>query len=263
MVWMLLAVAFAAGLIAWPFLHNAREQRRLRTLQVRPIEPARWAMLRAALPVLDRLSPELRALYELRLKEFLAYKRYYGCDGLEVSEDMRWLIAAQACLLVLRPESGTFPSLRSVLVYPSVFEVPPMPAPVEFGEFELVDDEADERIGESHDSGRVILSWADVEAALDGDPVNVVVHEFAHQLDASDAGAPQLSDYTRWSAVMQAEYDRLHERASPVLDDYGLEGPGEFFAVASEAYFQQGAAFKRCHASLYELLRGFYRIDTA
>ena len=61
MAWMLLAVAFAAGLIAWPFLHNAREQRRLRALQARPIEPARWAMLRAALPVLDRLSPELRA----------------------------------------------------------------------------------------------------------------------------------------------------------------------------------------------------------
>lgn len=262
MIWLLLASAFAAGLIAWPFLQNAREQRRHRALAAQPLPPDEWAFLEDALPLLKRLDPALRQRFERHYKTFLAYKRFYACAGLELDEAMKRLIAAQACLLLLRPDAQTFPGLRSILVYPGAFEVPPESAPVEFGDFELVDDTPQERIGESHDSGRVVLSWEDVEAALDGDPVNVVVHEFVHQLDDSDLGAPQLTDYRQWSAVMQAEYDRLHEAPSPVLDDYGLEGPGEFFAVASEAYFQQGAALRRHHPELHALLRQFFLIET-
>jgi Mlc titration factor MtfA (ptsG expression regulator) len=112
----------------------------------------------------------------------------------------------------------------------------------------------------------VILSWEDVEAALEGDPVNVPAHEFAHQLDDENPGhegAPLLADYTRWSKVMAAAYDTLCRKGSKVLDDYGTEGPSEFFAVATEAYFQSGAALRKHHRELYELLRDYYLLDTA
>lgn len=168
------------------------------------------------------------------------------------------LIAGMACLLILRPDAKCFPRLQSVLVYPEAFWVH-HPEPDELG---LVSDDPELNIGESWEDTRVILSWEDVEAALAGDAVNVAVHEFAHQLDAGE-GAPQLPDYSRWSAVMQAAYKELCDKGSPVLDDYGSEGPGEFFAVATEAYFQSGSQLKAHHAALYELLRDFYRLETA
>ena len=120
------------------------------------------------------------------------------------------------------------------------------------------------QVGESQDWGRVILSWEDVEAALEGDEVNVPAHEFAHQLneESPHEGAPRLADYTRWSKVMTAAYEELCEKGSPVLDEYGTEGPGEFFAVATESYFQRGRELRRHHRDLYELLRDYYLLET-
>ncbi len=206
-----------------------------------------------------RLAPVLRARFDQRVEEFLAHKQFYGCNGLVVTETMRSLTAGLACLLVLRPQAQVFPRLRSVLLYPSAFLVPQR-EPDEFG---LVSDEPQEQIGESWEDQRVVLSWADVETALEGDAVNVVAHEFAHQLDIGQ-GFPAGVDPARWAPVMQREFERLQRhRRPPVLDTYGAEGPEEFFAVATEAFFQRGADLKLHHGELYELLRDFYCLETA
>jgi Mlc titration factor MtfA (ptsG expression regulator) len=226
-----------------------------------PLPERLRALLAARLPHWDRLTPELRARFEPRVVEFLDRKKFYGCNDFAVTEEMRVLIAGMACLLILRPDARVYPNLRSVLLYPTAFWVR-HEEPDEVG---VVYEDEVLQVGESQDWGRVILSWEDVEAALDGDPVNVPAHEFAHQLndESPHEGAPLLADYTRWSQVMGAAYQELCERGSPVLDDYGSEGPAEFFSVATEAYFQSGRALKRNHRELYELLREYYLIETA
>jgi Mlc titration factor MtfA (ptsG expression regulator) len=223
--------------------------------------PERWhALLTARVPHVERLAPELRARFEVRVMEFLGAKKFYGCNGLAVTEEMRVLIAGMACLLILRPDARVYPHLRSVLLYPTAFWVRHQ-EPDEIG---VVYEDEVLQVGESQEWGRVILSWEDAQAALAGDPVNVPAHEFAHQLneESPHEGAPLLADYTRWSKVMAAAYEGLCDRGSPVLDDYGTEGPGEFFAVATEAYFQGGRELKRHHRELYDLLRDYYLLDT-
>lgn len=205
-----------------------------------------------------RLTPPLRQRFEAQVGEFLRSKRFYGCSGLAVTDEMRLVIAGMACLLILRPGARVFPELRSVLLYPTAFWVR-HEEPDDIG---LVYDEEVLQLGESQEWGRVVLSWEDVEAALAGDPVNVVVHEFAHQLDEGE-GAPALRDHARWSTVMKQAYEELCARGSQVLDEYGTEGPAEFFAVATESYFQQGAALREHHPALYDLLKGYYLVATA
>lgn len=253
-------VALAIGLFfVWRRLRRPRE----------PDDDARgspleWKdLLDDRLPQVARLSAEQRARFHALVERFLREKRFVGCAGLEVTDEMKALVAGMACLLVLRPGARLFPELKQVLIYPGPFLVP-VTEPDELG---LVPDEPEERIGESWGGDRVILSWPDVEAALDGDEVNVVVHEFAHQLDdesAAGEGAPVLTDYTRWSEVMQAEFERLRRHRRPlVLDPYGAESPAEFFGVVTEAFFQRGADLARHHPALYSVLRDYYGFDTA
>ena len=218
-------------------------------------------LLHERLPHCAKLPPELRARFEPRVVEFLSKKRFYGCDGLSVTDEMRVLVAGQACLMILREDARVYPALRSVLLYPTAFWVR-HEEPDEAG---VVYEDEVLQVGESQEWGRVILSWEDCEAALAGDPVNVPAHEFAHQLDEENPateGAPLLADYARWSQVMGEAYERLRKKGSAVLDDYGCEGPAEFFAVASEAYFQSAARLKRHHRDLFELLKDYYLLDT-
>jgi len=220
------------------------------------------ALLEKRLPQYRLLNEALRERFHARVAEFLAKKRFYGCNDLQVTAEMRVLIAGMACLLILRPEARVYPRLRSVLLYPTAFWVR-HEEPDDIG---VVYEDEVLQVGESQDWGRVILSWEDAEAALEGDPVNVPAHEFAHQLDDENpgsAGAPRLADYSQWSQVMTSAYDTLRRKGSPVLDDYGTEGPAEFFAVATEAYFQSGRALKKHHPALYGLLHDFYLVDTA
>jgi Mlc titration factor MtfA (ptsG expression regulator) len=228
-----------------------------------PPFPRAWHRLfERRLPHYMRLSPVQRGLLQQRVQVFLRDKRFHGCNGLEVSEEMRVLIAGLACLLILRPDAHVYPRCSAVLLYPEAFWV----RHAEPDELGLVDDDPDLQIGESWRGDRVILSWADVEAALTGDAVNVVAHEFAHQLDDENPGsegAPRLPDYARWSKVMQAAFDELCERGSEVIDDYGSAGPAEFFAVVVEAYFQRGTELRRDHAPVYQVMRDYFGVETA
>lgn len=231
-----------------------------------PLPEALEQRLDTAIGLRAQLSPALQALHLQQVQRFLTTKRFIGCGGLTMIDDMRIAIAGMACLLALRPGAGLFPAVRSVLVYPSAFLVP-IDTPDELG---LVSDQPEERIGESWTGDRVILAWDEVQAALTGDASNVVVHEFAHQLDDETpalAGVPALADvrgYQGWAEVMEREYQRLRQhRRPPVLDPYGAESPEEFFSVASEAFIQRGAELARHHAELYRLLAGYYGFETA
>lgn len=241
---------------AWLWRHWSRP------VPVEPLREAERERLARWLPIVATLTPTQRERHAAQVAQFLADKQFYGCNGLDVSPDMALAIAGTACLLTVRRQGPPYPALRSVLVYPDAFRVRD-PEPDELG---LVFDEGVELSGESWDGQRIIVSWADVEAALDGDPVNVVAHECAHQLDdeAPQAeGAPLLADYDEWSRIMQAEYDRLCEHGSPVIDDYGCESPAEFFAVCVESYLQRGAELAHHHPALYGLLCSHFQLNTA
>lgn len=222
-------------------------------------------------PYYRHLPPEDRQELHGLMQVFLAEKHFEGCGGLEMTDEIRVTIAAQACILLLHRDTDFYPGLFSILVYPDAYL-----APVDDNDPSGArSDDVEEYTGESWDRGALVLSWKDV---LDGagdvrDGYNVVFHEFAHQLDSengSDDGVPRLprpSMYAAWSRVLGREYRRLVkdvERCRPtLLDDYGAEHPAEFFAVVTEFFFEMPVELERRHPELYGELRKFYRQDPA
>jgi len=217
------------------------------------------------------LSEEDRLELEGHILVFLAEKDFEGCNGLEVTDEIRVTIAAQACLLLLHRDTDYYPTLRSILVYPGAY-LARVTEPVGHG---VVREGVSVRLGESWRQGSVILSWDDVlrGAADIHDGQNVVLHEFAHQLDQEEGSAdgapvlPKRSLYVAWARVLGAEYTRLLKDAGrghkTVLNKYGAVNPAEFFAVATECFFEKAHQLKRKHPELYEELRLFYRQDPA
>jgi Mlc titration factor MtfA (ptsG expression regulator) len=188
-----------------------------------------------------------------------------------MTDEIKVTVAAQACLLVLGMNHNGFDRVRSVLVYPRGFR-DPQEHPGPMG---VVDGQGSACLGQSWYRGPVILSWADVREGgrNPGAGHNLVFHEFAHQLDMLDGvinGTPPLGgpqEQARWKEVMTAEYRRLaqasaHGRAT-LLDQYGTTNEGEFFAVATECFFDLPDAMRQRHPRLYELLRDYYRQDPA
>lgn len=267
----LLGIAMAAG----PFLGQAALARRRAKLLREPF-PRTWEKwLREKWRAYRIMPEEVRQAIRQRTAVLFAEKRFEACGDLEeVTEPMRVLILAQAALLLLVPGSrGFFPSLRSILVYPVAFRDR---VRRRFGRSEP-DEEIDRGIllGESWSTGSLILSWDDVNrgAAGEADGVNVVLHEFAHQLDQGDGssdGAPELEtmeDYDRWTRIFQRRFEEMTARVArgrePLLDEYGATDPAEFFAVATEAFFETPRRLKREMRDLYEELRRFYAVDPA
>jgi Mlc titration factor MtfA (ptsG expression regulator) len=249
---------------------ETKKRRRARLMKT-PLPPGQLAIVERTVPYY-RLLPEadreeLRGLVQILLAE----KKFEGCDGLLITDEIRLTIAAQACMLLLHRKTDIFPLLQSVLVYPRAFVAPLK----ERGPGGVVIEDFEERDGESWDIGALVLSWEDVlESAADiHDGYNVVFHEFAHQLDDESGiadGAPPLPErsmYADWSRVLGAEYDALVEavrRHRPtLLDEYGAESPAEFFAVATETFFELPHELKADHPELYEQLALCYRQDPA
>lgn len=241
--------------------------------------PADWnRLLESRFPLYARLPTEDRKELQGHIQVFLAEKRFEGCGGLELTEEITVCIAAQACLLLLHRETDYYPGLRSILVYPSTY----------FGITSrhvgsgVIEERPDSRLGEAWDSGTVVLAWDAVHAgaADPDDGHNVVFHEFAHQLDFEDGrtdGAPLLGGeepwyrrkhrYRTWARVLSQEYEQLRASVQigppSVIDEYGATNPAEFFAVATEAFFERPHELRRRHPELYEELMRFYRQDPA
>ena len=232
--------------------------------------PSAWrAILRERLPLVARLPADL----QLRLKQdmlvFLAEKPFLGCAGLVVSDEMRVTVAALACLPLLGARRGYYPQLQRILLYPDAFWA----RHSRVGEDGVHNEGRQALSGQSWGEGQVLLSWNDVlqGAADPNDGRNVVIHEFAHQLDQAKGfanGAPLLKSrraYTAWSSVMQAEYDALHQRLGRgedgLIEPYAATDPAEFFAVCSELFFERPNDLAAQHAELFAELRSYYRIN--
>jgi Mlc titration factor MtfA (ptsG expression regulator) len=245
-------------------------QRRLR-LQRAPFPPA-WRRYLWRWPLYRHLPPVLQQRLQKMVQVFVAEKPVIGCQGLQVTDEMRVLIAAQACLMVLQlhASAGTapFPELRQVLLYPHPFVVQAshtQPGGVVSSGQEI-------RLGESWQHGQVVLSWPDVQAGLrENTAQNLVIHEFAHQLDQENGpanGAPLLQrgqSVATWAQVFQREYETLQwlvdAGESTLIDPYGASAPEEFFAVASETFFMQPQALAQQHPALFAQLARYYDLD--
>lgn len=261
-------LAAAAWFIGQPWL---RRRRRLATAaQPFPEQWRQWLLARTTL--YQRLPPSLRERLHGLIHIFVREKTFVGCNDLIVTDEMRVLVAAYACLLVVNrrdvPHAHFYDELFSILVYPTPFIVPETQH-IDHG---VVTEGHRVLSGQAWDSRRIILSWQDIEESLSGGH-NVVLHEFAHYLDMEDEtmnGAPGLGSvraYEEWSQVFWAEYDQLRTDIlagkTTSLDPYAATEPAEFFAVATEAFFQQPHELELQHAGLYGQLRKYYRVDPA
>jgi Mlc titration factor MtfA (ptsG expression regulator) len=242
---------------------------RLRRVLARPLSPAQLGIIERNVDQYAGMDGALRLQLQGLVKRFLHDKVFVGCAGLEVTEEMRVTIAAQACLLLLNRPSRVYPGLHSILVYPGAFLVPRK----EQDNAGVVTETRQDLLGESWGDGRVVLSWEHVRRA--GVPPegthNVVLHEFAHQLDSesgSNNGAPFLGDperYRSWSATLSRDFALLRRDTywgqRDVLDPYGATNPAEFFAVATESFFEQPHELAARHAELYAEFQTYYRVD--
>jgi MtfA peptidase len=268
-----LGVALALALLGWP--RWVAWQRQRVAAQVFPLQ---WRkVLRRRVPLVRRLPVPLQLQLKKHMQVFIAEKPIIGCAGLRVSDEMRVVIAAQACLLVLNRSTDYFPNLRQILLYSGAFAVDRAST----NDAGVQQEQRQAMAGESWSQGQVILSWQDCleGAARSDDGRNVVIHEFAHQLDQENGvanGAPPPSlgvggtarySAQRWSQVFHAAYAQLqaqaHTGVQGLLSHYGAQDPAEFFAVVSEAFFEQGAALLAQYPALYAELAGFYQVDSA
>jgi Mlc titration factor MtfA (ptsG expression regulator) len=269
---MLIVTVLALLLVAWFLGQPHLQEWRRRRWRAQPFPEAWRRILQKRVPYLRALPADLQLQLKQHIQVFLAEKAFIGCAGLLITDEMRVTIAAQACLLILnRPHTDYYPGLRQILVYPGAFVV----NRVHLDESGVLEDHQREVLtGESWSQGQVILSWQDTleGAANPGDAYNVVIHEFAHQLDQETGlanGAPNLPGrerYQRWSRVMHEAYEQLQHEAergddSSLFDHYGATDPAEFFAVASETFFEQPAPLAEQYPTLYRELCDFYRIN--
>ena len=286
------AALLLVGLIVGTPLWRVRQRRRW---AARPFPQSWRRILRRRMPLYRRLPADLQRQLRRHVQVFLAEKPFVGCAGLEVTEEMRVTVAAQACLLRLNRGGALFPECRQVLLYPAGFVVDRVHA--EAGG--VLREQRRALAGESWSQGQVILSWQDVVegARIADDGHNVVLHEFAHQLDqesGSANGAPRLASaaaHARWARVMGSEFAALQARirarerpmawpswpaagpldegaAAPpahetpdLISDYGATNEAEFFAVVTEVFFEQAAALAARHPALFALLRDYYAVD--
>lgn len=261
----LLVLALGAIVVfTWP-------RYRLRQALARPFPESWRQILRTNLPVYRKLPTELRQQLEQHTKQFLHEKHFTGCNGLEITDEIRVTIAASACLLILNRATEVYPGLKYLLVYPTGFRV----SHEELDEDGLATRRQHGLLGESWDNGKVILSWEDVAHGNRDfkDGSNVALHEFAHQLDGEDGvvnGAPALgsaSRYHRWAEVLSREYEVLQnavwEGDETLLDEYDATNPAEFFAVATEHFFEQPRKMMEAHPALFAELRHYYRVNPA
>jgi MtfA peptidase len=280
-----LALLFLLWLIAQPWLTERKRKR----IRARPF-PAEWRdILKRRVPYVRLMPADLQLQLKSHVQVFLAEKAFIGCDELQITDEIRVTIAAQACLLILNRGSFYYPELRQILVYPGSFVVKREHtdgAGIKHAGRQVL-------AGESWSNGQVVLSWYDTleGAAVPDDGNNVVIHEFAHQLDQEKGaanGAPLLArraHYRRWSQVLNDEYRALQARIRfrhepvryagiegtgqaqeqtpqvPLFSDYGATDPAEFFAVISEVFFERPARMAQEHSALYQELVRFYRLD--
>jgi MtfA peptidase len=239
------------------------------TEEVEEIFKDEWReLLVGGVPLYSRLPDDLRTRLHDRIGLFIS-TRFEGCNGLELTKEMMLTVAAQACMLVLNREGEPYPKLTTVYLYPTTFSS----VRKQQSESGVITESVVHRLGESWRTGTVILAWDSVaHGALNtNDARNVTFHEFAHQLDHEDGdtnGAPTLPSregYRSWARVFGENYAEVRERIEAgkrtFLDSYGASEPAEFFAVATETFFEKSRQLHKKHPELYQELKQFYGVD--
>ena len=264
--WPLLALVLAVLLgittvLARPWWTERRRQRQ----RARPFPPAWRRILRQRVPAVARLPADLQQRLKGHIQVFVAEKPFIGCAGQAVTDEHRITIAALACLLLLgqaRPDY--YPRLHQVLVYPGAFVVDRV-QPQGGG---VVHEQRQALAGQSWAHGQVVLGWGEVLAGA-ADPVdgqNVVIHEFAHQIDQDKGVAdgrpwrPTRALGRRWAQVMGEAFARLQQQPSEVIGPYAATEPAEFFAVVSELFFEQPQALAAEVPAVYRELALLYQV---
>lgn len=259
-VYIILSVAglLVAGLILQSWIIRSR---RKQWMSLRLSDEQR-DLLAADFAIFTRLPSRLRDRLEGLMHVFIREKSFEACGGLVVVTDhMKHVIAAQACLLIVNRKHDFYRRLRSILVYPSAYK-----ATNEHGNHDV-------RLGESWDTGSVVLSWDSVIAGgrNEEDGQHVSLHEFAHQLDqaSGDAdGAPKLAcsgSYREWSMVFSRAFKRFQTKLErgrrTAIDPYGATNPAEFFAVATETFYEKPRQLREQYPQVYDQLKAYYQVD--
>jgi len=258
-----------AAILLW-VIQRKFHQSRLNRLFQKPLLPESVAILKKNVSLYSVLPPELRDELHGRINIFLDEKEFTGLAGLTVTDEIRLTIAGTACLLLLKRDKRCFPGFTTILVYPDTY----VANAVRY-DGAIESHEASIRSGESWHRGPVVLAWQDVlrDTSNQSDGHNVVLHEFAHKLDEENEimdGLPVLRDsthYAEWAEVLSREYEsfqtRVNHNSNSVIDAYGAESPSEFFAVATESFFEKSLQMKQKLPDLYQQFKTFYNLDPA
>lgn len=248
------------------FLRRHRRE----AIRAQPLSDEARATIAHAVHLWAFLQPAQQKTLIGTIQVFLAEKTFAGAGGLTMTDEMRWTIAAQACVLLINRETDIFPDLDTVVVYPH-----PYVAHAVHRDGAVVVEGPEVRLGESWQRGVVVLAWDEVQSntRTHHSGHNVVLHEFAHQLDAEDGevnGAPALgsrSRYASWAHVLGEEFHalgiRLRKGFAGDVDPYAATNPAEFFAVITEEFFEKPDVLHAKHPALYRELAEFYQIDPA
>lgn len=267
----LLMILFVVSvLIGYILLKPKWIKHKRRLIKAQPF-PKQWReIIKRNVPYFYTMPADLQLQLKQHILVFLKEKIFYGFQGIEINDEIRVTIAAHACLLLLNRETNYYPKLKSIYVYPAAF-ITQHQSKDTAG---VVHENRRVLSGESWELGKVILSWQDTRegASIIDDGNNVVIHEFAHQLDQETGyanGAPFLKQKNQqcWSNVLSSEYQTLVEQSArgeaSLLDKYGATNAAEFFAVASEVFFEQPREMLNRHPQLYQLLQDFYCVNPA
>ena len=257
---------FGVILIFLVFYPGIKKNARRKEIVKKDFSESYVKILNERLPLYRFLTDEQKKLLHGKILVFLDEVRFEGCGGLEIDDEKRLTIAGQACLLLLNHKDSFFNIITTILVYPSAY-VARQQNP------DGTVDEGSIRLGESWTTGTVVLSWDNIIQGIKNtdDGHDVVLHEFAHQLDQEDGsgnGAPVLYDSSRyavWAKVLGKEYKELKKRKKKfkktTLDYYGATNPAEFFAVATETFFEKPEQMKKKHPELFAELKKYYKLD--
>jgi hypothetical protein len=251
-------------------LFNWFRSRRRRTLLQQPF-PLDWGdVLRTNVRTYHRLALEEQARVRDYAQVFVAEKHWEGCGGQQIDDEVRVTIAAQVAILVLGLGAEYFDRVLSVLVYPNAYAAPGRTIS---GTGTVVEGQSN-RQGEAWYRGPVILSWSDVLAGArqEAHGHNLVYHEFAHQLDMLNGrttdGIPPMAtaeQAERWARVVGDHYRQLvddcEQGRATLLGSYAATSTAEFFAVATETFFERPSAMRHGHPDLYACFRDYYRQD--
>lgn len=257
-----LLIALSVGRPYW------REYQRNKIRQ-KPFKKEWRLVLQKRMPYFRKMPSDLQLQLKQHIQVFLAEKRFVGCNGVVITDEIKVTVAAQACLLLLNRKTNYYPKLTTILVYPAAFIKEQQRV-----DFAGVQSSVRATLaGESWEFGKVVLSWEDaVEGAkIIDDGRNVVIHEFAHQLDQENGqanGAPILGKgqtYAQWSSVFNEHFEKLkhdlHLGVPTLFDSYGATNPAEFFAVVSEVFFELPQQLHYEAPALYQQLRAYYHVD--